>query len=220
MNYVTIPLQSRQSVMDLKAWHDFAELMKPILECVAIIAGASAVVKWFSDRNNRATDVLLALEREFESKCKHGRPLVEEDLKYKKLAELLTKSVKSRKRIVSTGINPANGEGDLHAAIDDFLRFYVLLIGVRIARQVPERSLSTCYRFWMAHYYRNDRQELRQYINMFFPTLKSWLLRDTCWSNRLCHCPISTWWRPFFRPEDFWDKKEFENDPQKLDPHT
>jgi hypothetical protein len=206
--------------MSLQAWHDKAELAKPILECIVIITGVFAVVKWFAKRNNRATDVLLELEKEFESKCKLGRPLVEQDLEYEKLAKLLTESVKSGKRVVSMGIGPANKEADLQMAIDDLLRFYVLLIGVRIARQVPERSLSTCYRFWMAHYYRHDRQAFRQYVNMFFPTLKSWLLSDTCWFKRLCCRPISTWWRPFFRPGDFWDKNEFEKNHKKLDPHT
>ena len=191
--------------MNLQAWHDVAEQLKPILECIAIGVGALTLIKWYWEWNNRATDVLLKLEEEFEKKCGEGRFFLEDDAKYKKLADVLAK-------VTESGNRWRLGGSDLETliAIDNLLRFYVVLYGVREARQVPERSLSTCYRFWMAHYYRKDRQVFRQYVNAFFPTLKRWLKSDVAGSTRIWRRPFSPWWRSFFRPIDFWDKESLE----------
>jgi len=200
--------------VDLNSLRTLAETLKPILECLAIIAGSFALIKWLRERNNRATDVLLKLEEEFDKKCEHGRPLIEHDWKYDKVKELLKSAVREGRRSVSAGHDPQN----LQTAVDNLLRFYVVLCGVRQARQLPQRSLSTCYRFWLAHYYRNDRKDLRDYINTFFPTIRKWLLTDCrCWT-RFKRRAFSCWWSSFFKPEDFWEADQIERDPQKLWP--
>lgn len=196
----------------LELYSHFAEQLKPILECLAIIAGALAIIKWLRERNNRATDVLLKLEEEFDKKCEKGRGLIEHDWKYNEVKELLKSAVREGKRSARAEHDPQ----DPQMAVDNLLRFYVVLCGVRQARQLPQKSLSTCYRFWLAHYYRNDRAELRDYVNEFFPTVRKWLLTDCrCWT-RFKRRVFSGWWSSFFKPEDFWEPKKFERDPKKL----
>jgi hypothetical protein len=155
-----------------------------------IIAGILAVLKWLRERNSRATDVLLELEKKFDA-LENGRDDIEYDDRFQAKAPALKKG--------------RGGSGELRD-IDDLLRFYILLFAVRQARQVPDSSLSTCYRYWLAHYYRADRAALRSYVDDYFPTLKKWLDRDTRMFGRFRARPLSRWWRPFFRPGDFWKK--------------
>ncbi len=194
--------------MTLETANALAGQIKPILECAAIVAGLVAIVKWLRERSDRATDVLLQLEQAFE-KCKAGRSLFEDG--YKQAAAILKAS--TNRRTLTAPEKLAEQE-----KIDELLRFYVVLVGVRKERQVSDASLSACYRFWMAHYYRHDRAELRRYINYFFPTLRTWLLNDACLWSRLAERPFSRWWRSFFRPGDFWTKDQFENNPKRLWP--
>jgi hypothetical protein len=78
-------------------------------------------------------------------------------------------------------------------AIDALLRFYVVLCGVRQANQVPESSLSACFRFWLGHYHNPRRMEFKEHIDTFFPTLKKWLTEDAKRRHK----------DRFFRPGDF-----------------
>ncbi len=194
--------------MDLTAWSKQAELLKPILECLAIVLGGAALLKWMQERDDRASDVLLKLEEEFETKCKNGRPLLEDEDKYGTVQQALQNAVAESK----DGARAISRQTD----IDNLLRFYVVLFAVRQQRQVGDASMSTCYRYWLAHYYWNDRLEFRRYVNAFFPTLRKWLRADTSWWRRLYRRPLSRWWQPFFRPEDFWEKSEIEKDPKRL----
>jgi NAD-dependent deacetylase len=198
----------------LESYSHYAEQLKPILECLALIFAATAIVKWFAERNNRATDVLLKLEEQFETKCKEGRSLL--DWEYDKVKELLCDAVTSGNRRSGSTEDALKKQ----SAIDDMLRFYVVLCSVRRAKQLPDASLSTSYRFWLAHYYRNDRVELRNYINEFFPTLRSWLLNDCSSWTRFKARFLCRWWRSFFTPEHFWPEKQFERDPKKLYPRA
>jgi NAD-dependent protein deacetylases, SIR2 family len=190
-----------------------AEQFEPILKTLAVAGGAFALWKWVKERNNRATDVLLELEEQFEKKCKKGRPLIEHDWRYNEVKELLRCAVARGERSPGEGSDPK----ELQTAIDNLLRFYVVLCGVRFAKQIPDKSLSTCYRFWLAHYYRKDRNELRLYINEFFPTLRKWLLADSR-SNASARLPFSLWKskKSFFSPEHFWDADDIELDPLRL----
>ncbi len=58
------------------------------------------------------------------------------------------------------------------------LRFYTVLYGVYTANQVPKRALSICFRYWLAHYFRKDREKFRRYVDKFYPTLRKWLEQD------------------------------------------
>ena len=117
-----------------------------------MLAGAVAVIKWVNERRDRATDILLKLEEKFASK----------DV------------MKGRKRVEDRD-HTGRGRCD---ELDAMLRFYVVLYGVFNARQVPERSLSICFRYWLAHYFRRDRREFRRYVDSNYPTLSGWLGGD------------------------------------------
>jgi NAD-dependent deacetylase len=164
-----------------KSWADW-------LMSVGLLGLLAAAVKYVSDRASRGTDVLLKLEDEFHKKAEKGRGLIDFDERY-----ATTKLAFARAR---------DGRGDL-TDIDNLLRFYVVLYAVRRAHQVPDRSLSIAYRFWLSHYYWKDRKELREYINEEFPTLRRWLLADLSAWTRFASNPLSPWWRSFFTPEHF-----------------
>jgi hypothetical protein len=131
---------------------NWAEIVKTVVEALALLAGAFAVVQWVNARSDRGTDVLLTLEKEFkDTDVLAGRELVEDrDYEEKKRSKPL----------------------------DALLRFYVVLYGVNRARQVPEEALSICFRYWLAHYFRKDRTGFRSYVDTSFPTLSLWLRRD------------------------------------------
>lgn len=132
---------------------EWSETVKNAVQSLAIVAAAFGICKWLEERRNRATDVLLALDKEFKKKpVMDGRKCVED----------------------------GDYEGEARSdKLDDLLRFYVLLYGVFRAKQVPEVSLSICFRYWLAFYFRVDRPGFRFYIDRSYPTLSKWL-RDDC----------------------------------------
>jgi len=191
----------------LNQWANIARDWSPILECVTLLIGIAALVKRFWERNDRATDVLLKLEEQFnEHRVRKGRFIVEDINLYNTISESLTTPPQRSKMSKD------------HQYLDDLLRFYVVVYAVRQAGQVPDRALSTCYRFWLSHYYRNDRAQLRSYINDFFPTLRDWLIEDAGRYRRR-DGRLRRWWRPaFFTPDHFWATGEFELNQRFLDP--
>lgn len=153
-----------------------------------------ALYKVLRDRHSRATDVLLKLEERFDA-CGDGRAQIE--YAYETVQPHLAAGVR--------------GDAAL-TGIDDLLRFYIVVYAVRQARQVPDRSLSTCYRYWLAFYYRHDRLELRRYINAVYPTLRNWLHEDIARPQLPWFAPPRWWRRSFFRPGDFWEPEEYSRD--------
>jgi hypothetical protein len=181
--------------------------VKPVLESAAIVAGGVALLKWFTERKDRATDVLLKLEEHFnEVGVRAGRFLVEDG----DHCESVAKTLNSQRRPKEMTEDQKN--------LDNLLRFYVVVCAVRQAGQVSDRALSTCYRFWLSHYYLNKREAFRSYINDSFPTLRDWLIGDTPAVRRgTSRLP----WRvkpAFFTPGHFWKASAFSLDPLTLDP--
>lgn len=85
----------------------------------------------------------------------------------------------------TAGVVATPQESDIITAIDHLLRFYVVLLGIRKAKQVPDESLRLCYAYWLNHYRKPDvpkqstgRDELFRYVNKFYPNLKVWLEED------------------------------------------
>jgi len=217
-------------------WKDLADLIKTILESVAIIAGALVVIKWFAERHDRATDVLLQLETRFQDpELQHACRILEDEETYLTTAPLLQKVVRlganlwpdseinkcaagdvkndpaiksSRAESLLSWLftqpaeNTSQVSNDL-AAIDKLLRFYVVMHGVRKARQIPDAALRTCYRYWLAHYFHPRRPDFRAYVNQFYPTLRSWLACEKNWYQRAPSRP-----HRFFRAADFWDTRK------------
>jgi hypothetical protein len=147
---------------DLSERKEWSEIVKNVVESLAVVAGAFAIVQWVSGRRDRATDVLLRLEEEFKKQDVMGGRKMVEDTDYDKQ--------------------------ERSDSLDALLRFYVVLHGVSRASQVPEESLSICFRYWLAHYFRGDRPGFRGYVDRSYPTLSRWL-RDDCRQGL-----------PFFRP--------------------
>lgn len=165
------------------------------------IIAVYALYKLSRDRHIRATDVLLKLEERFD-RCSQGREQIEYDREYEKVRASLKASERG---------------GPTLAALDDILRFYIVVYAVRQARQVPNRSLSTSYRYWLAFYYRHDRAELRQYINDVYPTLRGWLQDDARRARRFWAHLLPPAQRTFFRPYDFWEADEYLTDASVMD---
>jgi hypothetical protein len=53
-------------------WKTVSEIFKNIIEALAVIGGVAWLLKWLDERKDRATGILLQLEREVERKtsCK------------------------------------------------------------------------------------------------------------------------------------------------------
>ena len=149
---------------------------------MTIALGSLGLVKFLLERTDRATDVLLELEDHFE-KCIPGREYVSVDSKYEELKKVLAVEASAPSYELA------------QQSLDALLRFYVVLVNVRRARQVPDEQLSSSYGYWLAQYYRDDRAELRAYVDQYFRTLRNWLVGDGWWFSRF-------WWRPSatFRP--------------------
>ena len=151
---------------------DLAEVIDHVCSALAVLGGLGAVVVWVFSRMDRKTDLVVTLHARFsEPGLQAGKNLME-DL--------------------------AKPPGGRCYELDRVLSFYVLICGVRSAGEVPEKSLSICFRYWLAHYYRvraDGTHHLRDYINTYYPTLRAWLLEDAAIKNRE---------KSFFRPHDFW----------------
>ena len=178
----------------LDNWDDlktFSEIFKNLFEALAVLGGVGVLWKYLVERKDRATDILLRLEKEFcKKKVMQGRQCIEDDGRYHLIKDRLKQYVAEsrRERSMPAGESSEAGQKfespkeknilDECQAIDALLRFYVVLCGIRQAKQVPERSLSTCFRFWLGHYRSPKRTEFREYVDVYFPTLKKWLTDD------------------------------------------
>jgi hypothetical protein len=170
-------------------WLDFAdrkewsEIVKNVVEALAVVAGAFAIVQWVTERGDRATDILFQLADKFQ-KVNAGKQLIDDSEKYR------DKAAPKLKRSVEEGVFE-----DPIGEIDQFLDFYILLHAVRHARQVPDAPLSVCFRYWLAYYFHRERKEFRNYVDKFYPTLARWLQED-------CQQGL-----PFFRPHRLFKDK-------------
>jgi hypothetical protein len=190
--------------MTLHEFFKFADDAKPAVECAALIFGAFGLRKFLLERTDRATDVLLELETHFE-KCKEGREYVSVQSKYDQLEKELEHEAE-----------PSSGYGPGEEALDNMLRFYVVLHNVRRVGQVSDVALSTSYRYWLAQYYRKNRTQLRRYVDVYYPTLSAWLIDDTSRWRRWLDRPVFASKRPFFGGEHFWSTEDLELDTRKL----
>jgi hypothetical protein len=164
---------------------DWSEVVKNVVESGAVLGALFAILKWVNQRQDRAGEVLLKLDDRFNAvDVVRGRSLIDDDEKY-------AKAVDSFKRAVA--------ERRVYADFDALGRFYIVLYGLRSAKQVPDQTLSVCFRYWLAHYFHRDRKEFRTYIDTFYPTLSRWL-REDCKAG--CR---------FFRPDRlFADRTDLE----------
>ena len=187
---------------NLEDLNTLSETVKNLVEALALIGAAFALWKWLVERKDRAADILLKLEQKFcEPEIMRGKQCIEQDERYELIKDRLMAVVESqieKSNLAADSLKtkqkyelPQEKVLDDHGAIDTLLRFYVVLCGIRHARQVPDISLSTCFRFWLCHYYNPKRQEFREYVDTFYPTLKKWLAEDREDKYK------------FFRPKDF-----------------
>jgi hypothetical protein len=165
--------------LDLVDRKDWSETVKNVVEALAVVAGAFALVQWVTERRDRATDILFQMMDKFD-KVNTGKQMIDDNSEYAKIAPALSRGAEQKESCVE---------------MDKLLDFYILLHGVRHARQVPDAALSVCFRYWLAHYFHKDRKEFRGYVETFYPTLTRWL-REDC-KNEL----------PFFRPRRLFKEK-------------
>jgi hypothetical protein len=177
---IVSPLFLNWNLSDRKDW---SETVKNVVEALAVVAGAFALVQWVTERRDRATDILFQLMDKFE-KVSEGKQMIDDNSRYQKVARALVSGVEQKESCET---------------MDALLDFYILLHGVRHARQVPDAALSVCFRYWLAHYFHKDRTEFRGYVEAFYPTLTRWL-REDC-KNGL----------PFFRPRRLFKDKTDED---------
>lgn len=175
---------------------NWADTVEHVFTAVGILGAGCALVGWLLARADRRTDLLISLHAQFgTAEIIKGKAIIDQE--------------------------PAVIGNDQRDDIDRLLSFYVLICGVRASGEVPEKSLSICFRYWLTHYYRNFFETdpvtgqtkpkpngLRDYINLHYPTVRTWLLDDIQKPARS---------KSFFRPHEFWGTA-IETDPKKLWP--
>lgn len=156
-------------------WRDASEIVKNLFTLAALGGAAWAWYRWRTERFDRATEVLFKLQERFDGeKIRAARRLLENDARYAAIEATLRSEAE-------TGPSQSEARSSGHSRLDDLdemLRFYVFVYAVRQAGQVPRDSLSTCFRFWLAHYFNPQRHVFRLYVDRYFPTLKRWLGED------------------------------------------
>ena len=195
--------------MDTEYWKEVSEIVLNAAQVLAYAAGVFVLYKYVTERRDRATEVLLQLEKNFNMRSvRKGRMLVEDDKAYDGIRGDLMEAVGPEDTFEASDTRTQRSSRKMIPGLDQLLRFYVLLCGVRAAKQVPDASLMKCFRFWLAHFYSPSRRELKLYISKYYPTLTRWLLDDRKWRCR----PFR---RSFFTPESFGffpDKKPSDDD--------
>jgi len=186
--------------MDLERLKQISEIAKNTAEALAIVGGAFALWQWLFERYDRATDVLIDLEEKFnERQSVRGRTLIEDDVEYGKVVRLMQQAVLEATEPIPlqrTGLSPS--ENRQFEPLDSLMRFYILLQGVRKARQVPDSALKASFRYWLTLYFHPYRPTFRAYVDTFFPTLKLWLQEDEAEVSE-----TGKWWDRFFTPSEF-----------------
>jgi NAD-dependent deacetylase len=154
-----------------------SDIAKNFIEVIAVLAGAFAIFKWLRERHDRAIDVMVALETRFSAPALMAtRRLIEDDKSYQEIAPILMRDVLAA--LDARVAPPTHEEYDSLGSLDELLRFYLFLYGVRKARQVPDSSLKASYRYWLTFYFHPERTAFRAYVDWFFPTLSAWLRED------------------------------------------
>ena len=183
--------------MDTGYWKDVSEIVLNGAQVLAYAAGVFVLYKYVTERRDRATEVLLQLEKHFNLRSvRKGRMQVEDDTEYDRIRGDLIEAVGPDDAFQAPNAHTPQSSRKMIPGLDQLLRFYVLLCGVRAAKQVPDASLMKCFRFWLAHFYSPSRRELKLYVSKYYPTLTRWLLDDRKWRCR----PFRG---SFFTPESF-----------------
>src|SRR6266542_2092000 len=126
----SVSVELASGLTDLKT---ISEIVKNFIEVAAVAGGVFALIKWLRERHDRAVDVMVALEKSFtDPKLVETRPLIENDENYQRVAPVLTKSVLAALDPVRNP-TPSASEFSSLGSLDELLRFYVFLYGVRKA---------------------------------------------------------------------------------------
>lgn len=188
----TVSPQPDTWLTDLKT---VSEIAKNFIEVLAVMAGAFAIFKWLRERHDRAIDVMVALETRFSAPALMAtRRLIENDKSYQEIAPILMRDVLAA--VDPRRSAPTDEEYDSLGSLDELLRFYLFLYGVRKAKQVPDSSLKASYRYWLTFYFHPERTAFRAYVDWFFPTLSAWLHEDERREKGLMR-------KRFFTPEQY-----------------
>ena len=135
--------------------------------------------KWRKEKYDRSTDVLLKLDERFNGdRVRNARALIEDDTAYGQVRGVLKKEVSEGGRNIADRRKQSGSIEQKLVDLDEMLRFYVVLYGVRQAHQVPDAALSACFRFWLTQYFNPKRVEFAHYVDEYFPTLQEWIHDD------------------------------------------
>lgn len=152
-----------------------SEIAKNIGEAAALLGGVWTIWAWLRQRKDRAADVLLMLETRFAvPDVVKGRAALEDQATYDDIRPALEAAALARAG--GPALEPA--VADRLYSVDALLRFYVVLLGIRHAHQVPDLSLRTCYRYWLGLYFASERKDFRRYVDAYYTTLSQWLNSD------------------------------------------
>jgi NAD-dependent deacetylase len=165
----------------LGQWQKISEICKNGVQILGVVGAVFLYYKWVYERRDRSTHVLFELEDRFaNTDVQNGAFQIEDNHAYKGIRQELIQASLPQDEV--GGVDPAAHGGATSEptlkSVDALLRFYILLLGIREAGQVPDASLAACYRYWLAQAFNPRRREYRMYIAKNFPTLHNWLSKD------------------------------------------
>jgi hypothetical protein len=140
---------------------EISEIVKNWAQGVAVLGASAGALVWYFQRKDRSADMLFKLNELFHTPdILAGRKLIEDHALLR----------------ANQDFKPQEWP-----ALDAVLRFYTLLHGVNLARQIDVQILSPCFRYWLGfasiHNSQHDAK-LRKYVDTHFNALSGWLTRD------------------------------------------
>lgn len=192
----------------------WSELLANMVQALALVAGGWVWFRWMRERGDRATTILLELEDRFsQSDIARARELLDDARSYAAISEALFDEVRrsvegSETRnwssappddlvdhVTSGGLIASRCRAEI-GRIDSLLRFYVLVNGVLLAKQIPAKPLRACFRYYLSHVANPSRWAFRLYVLRFYPTLRSWLEESARSPRKAFFTPEEFDWRP------------------------
>jgi NAD-dependent deacetylase len=178
----------------------WAEVVLNTIQALAVFGGVFVLLRWYRERQDRSTTVLFELDDRFSAEAiVRFRGLLDGDAEYEQVGRSLffdvccsVASDHAERAAYVDELLPLEERPTLvHHGADAFMRFYVLLRGVLLARQINEKTLRAVFRYYLCHVANPRRWQLRCYLHRYYPTLREWLAESAASSN------------PFFRPLEF-----------------
>jgi hypothetical protein len=167
-----------------KTW---SEIISSWVTIAGIFGAFWAYYEWDVSRGDHAVDFLFKLNDQFNTPdVAAGRDLIDWDVEYDKIKDELKTLADRNSLFEENEMRKTNSVRNAELIeidnkikkLDAMLQFYETLNVVHQQKQAPAGWLKTRYSDWLDYYYDTDRNELRLYVDHYYPSLSNWLHVD------------------------------------------